>query len=111
LLSPDSRLLFSDFIDSDGLNVRKVKLDSKGRISIPSEVRKNFGLEEGIEIELVFDLKKNFVILLFDNGQDGVVGSTVDCGSASPGSKEFDAGENLRLSVIPGPGPRKRWYE
>lgn len=39
-------------------------------------------------------MKKNFVILVFDNGQDGVGGSTVDCGSASPGSN-------------PGPGPDK----
>lgn len=66
-----------------------MKLDSKGRISIPCELRKNFGLEEGIEIELVFDLGKNFAVLIFErseNGQDGVAGSTADCGSARPGS-------------------------
>lgn len=93
MLSLDSEVTFSGCLESEGLNVRKVKIDSKGRISIPSEVRKNFGLDEGVEIELVFDLKKNFVVLVFDNGQDGVVGSTVDCGSISSGS-------------IPGPGPK-----
>lgn len=94
MLSPDSKFAFSAFPEGEGLNVRKVKVDSKGRISIPSEIRKNFRLEEGKEVELVFDLKENFVMLFFVNGQDGVVGSTVDCGSASPGSN-------------PGPGPEK----
>lgn len=36
-----------------------VKLDSKGRISIPSFLRKNFGLKEGDCVELVFDLEKD----------------------------------------------------
>lgn len=107
MLSPDSKLAFSVSLESEGLNVRKVKVDSKGRISIPSEIRKNFGLYEGIEIELAFDLSKNFVILVFDNGQDGVVGSTEVCGASRPGSKEFDADKNLRRSETPGPGPEK----
>lgn len=95
MLSPDSKSAFSGFLESEGLNVRKVKVDSKGRISIPSEIRKNFGLEEGKEIELVFDLRKNFLLLIFDNGQDGVVGSTEVCGASGSGS-------------IPGPGPEKK---
>lgn len=107
MLSPDSKLAFSVSPESEGLNVRKVKVDSKGRISIPSEVRKNFGLEEGFEIEMVFDLRKNFVILVFDNGQGGVCSNTEDCGSSEPGAKEFDAGVNLRRSVTPGPGPER----
>jgi AbrB family looped-hinge helix DNA binding protein len=45
---------------------RKLKLDSKGRISIPSELRKNFGLDEGFEIELFFDLRKSFAVLIFN---------------------------------------------
>jgi len=94
LLSPDSKVAFSGFLESEGLNVRKVKVDSKGRISIPSELRKNFKLEEGSEIELVFDLKKNFVVLTFGNGQDGVRSNTEDCGSSEPGA-------------TPGPDPEK----
>jgi AbrB family looped-hinge helix DNA binding protein len=111
LLSPDSRSAFSLPLENDRLISKKVKIDSKGRISISSEIRKNFGLEEGSEIGLVFDPKRNFVVLVFDNGQDSVVGSTEVCGTSDPGSKEFDAGKNLRRSVAPGPGPRKRWYE
>ncbi|MBI4163371.1 MAG: hypothetical protein HY512_00795 [Candidatus Aenigmarchaeota archaeon] len=40
-----------------------VRLDSKGRISIPSFLRKNFNLQEGAEVRLVFDLRKNFFIV------------------------------------------------
>ncbi|NIO23079.1 MAG: hypothetical protein GTN38_03580 [Candidatus Aenigmarchaeota archaeon] len=94
-LSPDSKLAFSGFLESEGLISKKIKIDSKGRISIPSEIRKNFGLEEGVEIELVFDLKRNFVVLVFSNGQDGVCSSTEDCGSSEPGAN-------------PGPGPQER---
>lgn len=94
-----------------------MKIDSKGRISIPSEIRKNFGLEEGFEIELLFDLKKNFVVLVF--GQDGVTVSTVDCGSASPGSntafprastssKAVEQKGNPVENPGPGPGNNKR---
>jgi len=49
---------------------RKLKLDSKGRISIPSELRKNFGLDEGIDVELVFDLRKSFAVLIFSEKEN-----------------------------------------
>ncbi len=106
MVSPDSSIAFSRFLESEGLGTRRVRIDSKGRISLPSELRKNFGLKEGDEIELVFNLRKNFIILILTNGQDGVKGqdtdgyrstrdSTADCGSAGPGS-------------IPGPGLKGR---
>ncbi len=44
---------------------RKVRIDSKGRISIPSDIRRSFGLDEGMEIKLFFDLSKNILILEF----------------------------------------------
>lgn len=49
----------------DSLSVKtiSVKVDTKGRISIPSFLRKNFGLVEGQIIVLVFDLKENFLVL------------------------------------------------
>lgn len=45
-------------------------MDSKGRVSIPSEIRKSFGLEEGTEIELVFDLRKNYLVLKLGGEED-----------------------------------------
>ena len=105
MLSPDSKLAFSVSPESEGLNVRKVKVDSKGRISIPSEVRKNFGLEEGSEIELVFDLKENLVMLFF--GQDSVTVSTEACGAPSPGSKESMTQVKPESSETPGPSPER----
>jgi AbrB family looped-hinge helix DNA binding protein len=95
LFSLDSRFFFSDSDENERLTRRKVRIDSKGRISIPSVLRKNFGLEEGIEIELLFNLKKNFLVLILDNGQDGVDGSTVGCGSAGPGSNPGPGPENI----------------
>jgi AbrB family looped-hinge helix DNA binding protein len=92
----------------NGFKTRTVRIDQKGRISIPSEIRKNFGLEEGTEIELVFDLRKNYLILKFsENGQDGACSNMGDCGSPEPGAKELDESKNLRRSVIPGPGPEQ----
>ena len=94
MFSLDSKFAFSGLDENERLIRRKVKVDSGGRISIPSEGRKNFGLDEGMEIEMVFSTRKNFVVLDFDNGQDGVIGSIADCGSAGPGSS-------------PGLGPEK----
>ncbi len=45
------------------LNSVKIKIDSKGRISIPSFLRKNLNLKEGESVDLFFDLKKEFLIL------------------------------------------------
>ena len=67
-----------------------VKLDSKGRISIPSFLRKNFGLNQSSEIQLIFDLSKNFFIV-----QNGVADSISGCGS-------------LGLGSTPDSGPAKR---
>ena len=50
-------------------NSENVKIDSKGRISIPSYVRRNFGLEEGSKVELRFNLKRNLILIVFENGQ------------------------------------------
>ena len=77
---------------SERLISRTVRLDSKGRVSIPSELRKNFGLKEGSLVEVVFDPSENLVFLLFD-GRDSVTVSTEGCEPSGPG-------EN------PGPGPK-----
>lgn len=82
-----------------------VKIDSKGRISIPAYLRRNFGLKTGSEIRICCDLRSNLFILVFNPGivfgvskakygQNGVVDSTRDCGSLRPGA-------------IPGSGPDK----
>ena len=63
-----------------------MKVDSRGRISIPAWVRRNFLLREGAEVALLFDLAENVVMLVFDNGQDGVAGSTRGCESLSASS-------------------------
>jgi AbrB family looped-hinge helix DNA binding protein len=70
-----------------------VRIDSKGRISIPAWVRRNFLLFEGSKVELRFDWKRRIIILVFD-GQDSVNCSTKACGVFSPGAN-------------PGPGPFK----
>ena len=83
LLSPDSKARIS---------TRKMRLDSKGRISLPAEIRRNFGLDSNSDIIIAFNLKKNFIFLLI--GQDGVAESTEGCGSSGLGSN-------------PGPDPGK----
>ncbi len=89
-----------------------VLLDAKGRILIPSFLRKNFGLREGSKVKLKFNLKYDRVIVLFEkvvlfgdipvsaeNGQSGVIRSTKVCGALSPGAKPDGA--------TPGSGPEK----
>ena len=71
------------------------RIDQKGRISIPSAIRKSFALREGSVLELVFDLGENF-ILLFPNGQDGVGGSTKACEALRPGSNPGPDPQNKR---------------
>lgn len=63
-----------------------VKVDSKGRISIPSFLRKNLDLQTGDSLELIFDLSINCFIV-----QNGVIGSTKDCESFSS-SSSLDSG-------------------
>ena len=71
--------------DLSKCNSISVKLDSKGRISIPSFLRKNLALVEGVELELIFDLRKNCFLV---SVQNGVVGSTSDCECTSFFRKE-----------------------
>jgi AbrB family looped-hinge helix DNA binding protein len=82
LLSPRT------FSEKD-LKIRKVRIDSKGRISIPSELRKNFGLGKDSEVNLVFDLKRNVIFLVIGQGS---VKASIDsksvkaCGASGSGS-------------------------
>lgn len=69
---------------------RKIRLDSKGRISLPVEIRRNYGLDKDSEISIAFSLEANLIFILI--GRDGVAGSTGACGAPGPGSN-------------PGPGP------
>ncbi len=99
MFSLDSKFAFSGLDENERLIRRKVKIDSKGRISIPSVVRKNFGLEEAMEIEIVFSTRKNFVVLNFNNGQDGVTGSTEACGASGLGSNPGLGPSDFRKSL------------
>lgn len=106
MLSLDSEFAFSASKENERLIRRKVKVDSKGRISIPSDIRKNFRLDEGIEIDMLLDLKKNYVILDFRNGQDSVCSNTGDCGSSESGARDFDTDKKLCHSAFPDSGPQ-----
>lgn len=81
----------------ENVSLRKIRIDSKGRISIPSDLRRSLGLELGSELLMGFDLERG-IILLFC-GQDGVICSTKGCGSFSPGAnpgsdpKGFEGGD------------------
>ncbi len=74
---------------------RKIRLDSKGRILLPVEIRRNYGLGKDSEIEIIFSLDKNLILLTI-GGQDGVADSIGACGAPSPGSN-------------PGPDPEKNY--
>ena len=66
---------------------RKARLDSKGRLSLPVVVRRNFGLDEGSEVLMVFSLDKNLILLVIgEDGQDGVEASIGACGAPGRGS-------------------------
>ena len=97
----------SGFINSEerpSLRLISLKVDSKGRVSIPAEIRKSFGLDKSPYLILTFDLRKNSIVLwpAWCNG------SIEDCGnlfrkkldqkmlqkSSGPGSK-------------PGSGPKR----
>ena len=41
-----------------------VRVDSKGRISIPASLRRSFGLKEGGKLELFFDLREGAILLV-----------------------------------------------
>jgi bifunctional DNA-binding transcriptional regulator/antitoxin component of YhaV-PrlF toxin-antitoxin module len=106
-----------------------VRLDSKGRISIPVFLRKNYGLEKG-SILLGFNLKENVLFLcptatayeetrnnrenslssmtaykessLGFRGQGGVIGSTKACGVFSPGPSPGPDPQSKTLKSIKG---------
>ena len=44
-----------------------VKVDSKGRLCLPVSVRKSFGISEGMELTLLFDLE-NCALLIVPKG-------------------------------------------
>ena len=69
-------------------------MDSKGRISIPSDIRRSFGLETGDIVCIFYDLKENVLFLAAD-GQDGVTASTKGCGPLSS-SSTLDSGPARR---------------
>lgn len=75
LLSPGSR---------SAIFTRSAKLDSKGRLSLPIDVRRSFGLDEGSEVRIMFSLDNNLVLLVI--GQDGVEASIGACGAPGRGS-------------------------
>jgi len=52
-------------------------VDSKGRISIPAVIRKNYNLEYGTKMTMIADLRNNFFVLL-SNGRGGVNSGTRD---------------------------------
>ncbi|MBI4175782.1 MAG: hypothetical protein HY518_01130, partial [Candidatus Aenigmarchaeota archaeon] len=59
-----------------------------GRISIPSWIRRNYNLNTGSEVELVFDIKENIIFL--NLGPDGANISTRACGALNAGEKMSD---------------------
>jgi len=72
-MQPAQAVRPSDVLLSRGFQQSvSVKVDSKGRISIPAWVRRNFLLSEGSDVLLSFDLRKPFILFSFENGQDGV---------------------------------------
>lgn len=111
-----------DLLSSDS-NLAESMVDSKGRISIPAYVRRNYGLSEGSKVGLRFNLKRNMILIIFRNGQDGVedgmtartiddsrqaLCSTKACGAFSPGAKDIGRLGSIYPSLQsdnPGPGP------
>ncbi len=77
-----------------------VKLDSKGRISIPSFLRKNLDLKVGDSLELIFSLRDLYFIV-----QSSVKVSTDDCESSSPGSNPGSGPKFKKIGILGGMGP------
>jgi hypothetical protein len=86
LLSPDSNSV---------IFTCKAKLDSKGRILLPAEIRRNYALDKDSEISIAFDLKKNLILLVI--GQGGVEAGIGACGAPGRGSiPRPDPGESIK---------------
>lgn len=86
---PKSRRLISE--------PRTLAIDSKGRVSIPADIRRSLGLGSGSRVILDFDLEKDVIMLFgasWSYGRSGVNTSIRGCESLGPG-------EN------PGSGPEK----
>jgi bifunctional DNA-binding transcriptional regulator/antitoxin component of YhaV-PrlF toxin-antitoxin module len=64
-VSPDSKAR------SGKIFTRKLRLDSKGRLLLPVEIRRNYGLDSDADIAIAFSLEKNIILLLINN--DGPV--------------------------------------
>lgn len=91
----------------------KVKLDSKGRISIPNFLRKNFYLIENSDLVLGYNLRYNTVILILPdpaNGQDGVARSIEARGASGPGANAAAGAGVSSRAVNPGPDPTKNKF-
>ena len=106
--------MLSSGIVSDVQFVR-VRLDSKGRISIPAFLRRNFGMGGNCELVLGYRLKYNSVILIPNaNGQDSVTASTRACGTAFRATASSKAVERkpvqrvLSQGSIPLSDPKKQ---
>ena len=56
-----------------------VVVDSKGRISLPSDIRKTLGINISDKLDLLLLTSQN-KILLCKNGCDGVIGNILGCG-------------------------------
>ena len=78
-----------------------MKVDSKGRISIPAFLRRNFDLNEGSEVILSFDLETNAVLLVFYDGQCGVAESMEACGASGAGATPAAGPGWLKTEVKP----------
>ncbi len=97
---------------------REARVDSKGRVSIPSDIRRSYGLAAGDIVCFRFDLRRNELLLSLgglkdaNDGQGGAKASTEGCGPFDPGS--IEGKERLRALKPfgnPGSGPSRRLYE
>ena len=84
------------------------KLDSKGRISIPSEIRKTLGLNASDILEFGISISGKFVVLK-KNDCDSVTGNTAGCGPAIPSSNPFAGRSSVSSKAETlGRGPRNK---
>jgi AbrB family looped-hinge helix DNA binding protein len=66
-------------------------IDQRGRIIIPSDIRRSFGLSQGFKVEFSMSFFKGklfFEIKNINDGCGGVKNSTRACGALGPGEKE-----------------------
>ena len=87
-----------------------MRIDSKGRVSIPSDIRRSLGLNG--EVLMDFDLEEGIIFLY---GQCGVVVSIGACGALDAGSipasgpeKDDDLNNRMKSSSFGGDENEKR---